>query len=368
MAESSVALPGAPAQFWEPHGTGARCLLCCHYCSIEPGRTGRCGVRQCVAAPAESTAKPDKQNSSAPQLRSLVMDRPISVALDPIEKKPLYHFMPGTRTLSFGTVGCNFSCDFCQNWSISRLPADTGQIRGQVVSAAQMAESAVQEGAASISFTYTEPAVFYEYMVAVADEAARRGLARVMVSNGFFSPRALHKLGPRIQAANIDLKAFSESFYRDICGGRLKPVLDNLVSMLRLGWWLEITTLLIPGLNDSEQELRALARFIKENLGDSVPWHISRFRPEYRLTNRPPTPMESLERAHAIGRAEGLKFVYLGNVPHAANSTWCPDCGALFARRQGFGLEMPGRAACAACGCSIPGVGWPGQDRTGQGG
>ncbi len=336
-----------PACLWKREDEGVRCLLCSHFCKVMPGDAGLCGVRVCEGSP------------EGPVLYTLVGDNIVSANLDPVEKKPLYHFMPCTMTYSFGAAGCNFSCAFCQNWTISRLPADERRVAGRRVSPKELVAEALSCGAASISYTYTEPGVFFELMVETADRAAEAGLASIMVSNGFQSPKALRVLERRIQAANIDLKGFSDRYYREICGGRLKPVLRNLRAMAAMGWWLEITTLLVPGLNDNEAELRDLARFIRDELGPDVPWHISRFRPEYRLRNVPPTPTQTLERAWRIGREEGLSFVYIGNLAgHAANSTYCPKCGELFARRAGFATLASGGSRCGRCGASIAGLGW----------
>ena len=335
------------ALLWKRAGEKVRCLLCPHFCFLSPGERGLCGVRLCA------------DSAGGPRLETLVGDTVVSTHLDPVEKKPLYHFMPGTATWSFGTAGCNLSCLFCQNWSISRLAPDQNRMAGTRITPEQMVAEALALGASSISCTYTEPTVFFEYMSAVADRALEAKLANIMISNAFISPKALRMLEKRIQAANIDLKGFTEQYYRGICGASLKPVLRNLKAMSRMGWWLEITTLLVPGRNDSETELRGLARFIHNELGPHVPWHISRFRPQYRMRDLPPTPIESLERAWTIGKEEGLLFVYLGNVPgHEANSTYCPNCGALFAERAGFNTVLPGSSACKNCKAAIPGIGW----------
>lgn len=349
-----------------------QCRLCSHYCIIPGGGTGRCGVR--VNRPDTArpdTARPDTAGpgvagpdvtvNAAPvgRLFTLVGDNVAAVNLDPVEKKPLFHFMPGTLTYSFGTMGCNLACSFCQNWSLSRPPAEEGVVRGQRITPTKLVAEARASGAASVSFTYSEPTIFFELMADTADAARAAGLATIMVSNGFQSPECLAELEHRINAANIDLKAFTEHFYATQCGARLKPVLHTLRTIARMGWWLEVTTLLIPGLNDDPDELRDMARFIRDELGPDVPWHLSRFHPAYRLTDRPPTPPATLERAWEIGREEGLRFVYLGNMPgHPAESTHCPACGALFARREGFHTHLPASSRCVRCGATMPGVGW----------
>ncbi|WP_035064168.1 AmmeMemoRadiSam system radical SAM enzyme [Nitratidesulfovibrio termitidis] len=349
-----------------------QCRLCSHYCIIPGGGTGRCGVRvNRPDMPEPDTARPDTSGlgTSGPgvahgnvpvgRLFTLVGDNVAAVNLDPVEKKPLFHFMPGTLTWSFGTMGCNLACSFCQNWSLSRPPAEEGVVRGQRVTPAKLVAEAKASGAASVSFTYSEPTIFFELMSDTADAARAAGLATIMVSNGFQSPECLAELEHRIDAANIDLKAFTEHFYASQCGARLKPVLHTLRTIARMGWWLEVTTLLIPGLNDAPDELRDMARFIRDELGPDVPWHLSRFHPAYQLTDRPPTPPATLERAWEIGQTEGLRFVYLGNMPgHPAESTHCPACGALFARREGFHTHLPASSRCARCGAAMPGVGW----------
>lgn len=293
-------------------------------------------------------------------LYSLSADRLSSVNLDPVEKKPLYHFLPGTTTLSLGTPGCNMTCVFCQNHSLSQgqtppfaNPADT--ISPDL--AARAVETASNAGAASLSFTYNEPLINPEMLAALAPAAKEAGLATILVSNGFASKQSMTLLRGMVDAANFDLKSFSDDFYAALCGARLAPVLKTIVRARESGWWVELTTLLIPGKNDSDRELAEIARFIKENLGDSVPWHVSRFRPMFKLTDVPATPLSSIDRAVATGLAEGLHFVYAGNTPgHDTESTRCPDCGQLVLPRLGYKAEGCFDGRCPACGCSIPGV------------
>ena len=336
-----------PAALWKPLGDGrVQCRLCAHFCRLDHGERGRCGVRQCVSG----------------ELFTLVYDRAAALNLDPVEKKPLYHFLPGSLTLSFGTMGCNLSCAFCQNHSLSQPPRQGRPINGDRVTPDGLVRSALRHGAASISYTYSEPTVFFELMAATADLAHAQGLKNIMVSNGFQSPQCLTALGPRIDAANIDLKAMTPEFYERICAARLKPVLANLVRMRRLGWWLEVTTLLIPGLNDDPAELRRLADFLVKELGPDTPWHISRFHPDFAMRDRPPTPLSSLERAYLIGREAGLSYVYVGNVPgNEHNGTACPACGEPLVERNGFAVNalrtVNGR--CGHCGAPVPGVGLP---------
>ena len=331
------------AQFWRKLPNGhVQCRLCSQFCTIPSGERGFCGVRA---------------NNGKGVLYSLVEGGVGALNLDPVEKKPLYHYLPGTTTLSFGTPGCNFACLFCQNATLSHEAREKGEARLQRISAQTLVAEARRSGASSLSFTYSEPTVFFELMAQTADAARQAGLGTIMVSNGFQSPEALSALRDRIQAANIDLKSFREDFYRETCQGRLAPVLDNLKTMRAFGWWVEVTTLLIPGLNDSSEELRELARFIVQELGQGVPWHISRFRPAFRMQYASPTPLADLERAARIGQEEGLHFVYLGNVaPQAWEGTFCPNCGQKLLARAGFitqGLPFDGRCAC---GERIPGI------------
>jgi len=331
------------AQFWKnlPNGH-AQCRLCSQFCNIPPGERGFCGVRV---------------NDGKGVLHSLVEDGVAALNLDPVEKKPLYHYLPGTATLSFGTPGCNFACPFCQNSSLSHAAREQGLVRLRNITPPALAAQARSNGAASLSFTYSEPTVFFELMARTADAARQAALGTIMVSNGFHSPDSLAALRDRIQAANIDLKSFREEFYREQCRARLAPVLDNLKTMRSFGWWVEITTLLIPGRNDSTEELRDLAGFIARELGPEVPWHISRFHPAFRMRDAPPTPLADMERAARIGQEAGLHFVYLGNVAqHALEGTFCPRCGQKLLSRVGYsvtGLPFDGRCMC---GERIPGI------------
>jgi len=324
------------AQFWKSLPNGhVQCRLCSQFCNIPPEEQGFCGVRA---------------NDGNGALYSLVESGVAALNLDPVEKKPLYHYLPGTMTLSFGTPGCNFACLFCQNAVLSHEARELGRVRLQKTTAQALVEEARRSGAASLSFTYSEPTVFFELMVETADIARQAGLGTIMVSNGFQSPDSLEALRGCIQAANIDLKSFRENFYREHCQGRLAPVLDNIKTMRSCGWWVEVTTLLIPGRNDSPEELRELARFIAQELGQEVPWHISRFHPAFRMKDISPTPLAALERAARIGQEEGLRFVYLGNVvQHAFEGTFCPRCGQKLLSRSGFtvkGLPFDGQCIC----------------------
>lgn len=336
-----------PAALWKalPEGR-VSCRLCSHFCRIDDGKRGLCGVRE----------------NQGGALFTLVYDRVAAANLDPVEKKPLYHFLPGTTTFSFGTMGCNLSCSFCQNFSLSQPPRQGKAISGERISPAELVAAAVRSGAASVSYTYSEPTIFFELMAETADLVHERGLKNIMVSNGFQSPDCLTALAGRIDAANIDLKAMRPDFYERICGAKLKPVLQNLVRIRELGWWLEVTTLLIPGGNDSTEELTDLAGFLVKELGADTPWHISRFHPDFAMRDRPPTSPESLERAYAIGREAGLRYVYVGNVlDEDRSATYCPGCGERLIERLGMGLSaartQEGR--CPSCDATIAGVDLP---------
>jgi len=313
--------------------------LCAHHCRVGPGERGLCGVRE----------------NRDGVLYTLVYGRPVSLAVDPIEKKPLFHFLPGSLSLSLATVGCNFTCAFCQNADISQMPRDQGRITGRFVPPEQVVEAAAQAGCLSISYTYTEPTVFYEYARDCARLAVQAGLKNVFVTNGYMTKETLTDIDGHLHAANVDLKSFSDDFYRTQAGARLKPVLDSIRRLWEMGVWLEVTTLLIPGLNDQEVELRALTEFLA-SVSPDIPWHVSRFHPTYRLLDAVPTPVSSIERALRLGREAGLRYVYGGNVAgHSSESTVCPGCGESLIERRGFSLGRidlkDGR--CPRCGLEI---------------
>ncbi|RQD55703.1 MAG: AmmeMemoRadiSam system radical SAM enzyme [Desulfonatronovibrio sp. MSAO_Bac4] len=319
-----------------------QCQACNHFCTVIPEERGKCGVRL---------------NNNG-EMETLVKDKIAALNLDPIEKKPLFHFMPGTQTLSLGTMGCNLACTFCQNYSLSQPPKEQQEPIGDPISPNQILAAAVEYSASSISYTYSEPTIFIELLLETADLAQKSGLKNIIVSNGFQSPQCMNAMDGYIDAANIDLKAFSEDFYSKYCGARLKPVLQNLVRIRKMGWWLEVTTLLIPGLNDSPEELEQMAGFICNELGEDTPWHISRFHPTFKMTDRPATPVETLERACSAGLGAGLKFVYTGNIPgHMAESTFCPSCKKMIIKRTGFKVREVHMkdGACSFCQEEIPG-------------
>jgi len=334
------------AILWErlsPDDLRVRCNLCAHRCVIPPGKLGAC----CVRENRDGT------------LLTLVYERAISQHIDPIEKKPLFHFQPGSRSYSIATAGCNFRCAFCQNWEISQLPREARQIPGSAARPADIARAAQRSGCASISYTYTEPTIFAEYALDTAREAVGRGLKNVFVSNGYMTPELLELMAGLIHAINVDLKAGRGEFYHKISGADLKPVLANLKTIQRLGIWLEVTTLVIPGLNDSDEELRWVASYLLNELGPDVPWHVSRFYPQYQMSDVPPTPTATLARAWQIGREIGLRYVYVGNLPgHEAESTLCPGCGTVVIERTGYTVRFRGLrdGACARCGAAVAGV------------
>jgi len=334
------------AYLWEPlEDTKVRCNLCGHRCRIKEGKRGICGVRE------------NRQGI----LHTLVYGRLIAQNIDPIEKKPLFHFLPGSLSYSIATVGCNFKCRFCQNADIAQMPSERqGLIMGDPVPPETIVRSAQQARCATISYTYTEPTIYFETAYDTAKLAHAKGIRNVFVTNGYMTPEALDMIGPYLDAANVDLKAYSNEYYKDLCGARLAPVKETLRRMKAQRVFVEVTTLLIPGKNDSDQELEALAGFIVAELGPETPWHISRFHPTYKLTDRPPTPVQSLLNARDIGLQKGLRYVYTGNVPgESGESTYCYQCGELLIERWGFTVRKnrirSGR--CPDCKASIDGVG-----------
>ncbi len=318
------------------------CGLCSHRCLIADGKRGICAVRE----------------NRGGVLYSLVYDKIIAQNIDPIEKKPLFHFQPGSRSYSIAAPGCNFRCLHCQNADISQLPRDhEGALPGQDIPPARIVERARQHGCESISYTYTEPTIYFELACDTARLAVEAGLKNVFVTNGYITPEALEAIRPCLHAANIDLKGFSDEFYKKVCGARLQPVLDAIKLYKQFGIWIEVTTLVIPGHNDSDAELRQIAGFIK-SVGADIPWHVSRFHPTYKLIDRPITPEATLKRARQIGLDEGLRYVYEGNVPGEGEDTACPACRHILVRRVGFNvLEntiVDGK--CGHCGAMIDGV------------
>jgi len=328
-----------------------RCNLCAHRCVIAEGHKGACLVRQVRDG----------------ELYTLVYGIPLSQAVDPIEKKPLFHFYPGSTAFSIATAGCNFRCAFCQNADISQMPRDRGQIRGGQASPQEVVRAAQRYGSQSIAYTYTEPTIFFEYSYDIARLAHQVGIASVYVTNGYMTPEMLELfqgLGnghePWLHGANVDLKAFRDETYKKVCGARLQPVLDSLKKMKELGVWVEVTTLVVPEMNDSEAELRDIAQFIASELGPETPWHVSRFHPDYKMYDRGATPQSTLRRAYDLGREAGLHYVYVGNMPGAGlEDTYCPVCEKRVIGRRGFQIThshiQDGK--CKFCSAVIDGVG-----------
>jgi len=323
-------------------GNRVRCLLCGHGCLIKDGSKGICGVRE----------------NHGGILTTLVYGKVIAMHVDPIEKKPLFHFLPGSRSYSIATVGCNFRCRFCQNSDISQMPSDHNRIMGDDISPVNIVKIAKESRSSTIAYTYTEPTIYYEFAVDTARLAVKEGLRNIFVSNGYMTDGCLTDIHPDLHGINIDLKAFSEKFYKDQCGAKLEPVLNSIKKARGLGIWVEVTTLLIPGLNDSDGELKDIAGFLA-GVDPEIPWHISRFHPTYRLTDRNPTSPEDIHRAKDIGRSSGLKYVYTGNLPgDDGEKTFCHGCGELLIDRYGYSIRKfsitDGR--CSKCNAEIPGV------------
>jgi pyruvate formate lyase activating enzyme len=320
-----------------------RCNLCAHRCVIAEGKRGVCQVR----------------HNRGGTLFTLVYGRAIAQHVDPIEKKPLMHFHPGTSAYSIATPGCNFRCSWCQNADISQMVRERHLIMGELASPAEIVAAAQRSGCRSIAYTYTEPTIFFEYAYDTAVLAYEAGLANIYVTNGYMTEEMLDAFAPYLDAANVDLKAFRDETYRKYAGARLQPVLDSLKAMKRLGVWVEVTTLVIPGINDEPAEVEDAARFVAEELGVETPWHISRFFPTYKMTDVPPTPVSTLEQARDIGLEAGLRYVYVGNVP-GEETTFCHSCGRLLIRRAGYWIlenRVRPDSTCPACGAVLAGVG-----------
>jgi len=319
------------------------CYLCGHNCRIKKGKRGLCLVRE----------------NRDGVLYSLNYGKLISRNIDPIEKKPLFHLLPGSLSYSIATVGCNFRCKHCQNYDISQYPRlHSGAIIGNDATPEEIVTSALEYGCQSISYTYIEPTIFFEFAYECAQLAHEKEIKNVFVSNGYTSPEATRKIAPLLDGNNIDLKAFTDKFYREVCGAKLGPVLDTITLMKELGVWVEVTTLVIPGWNDSDSELQEIARFIK-GVDPEMPWHVTRFHPTFKMTDRGATPVSTLHRARQIGLAEGLKYVFVGNIPgEDGENTICPQCGETVLERMGFTMVSQNLAGgkCGNCGQAIAGV------------
>ncbi len=330
-----------------PHsGAYVQCNLCPHRCIIADGERGTCRVRE----------------NRGGRLYSMVYGNPCTWHVDPIEKKPFYHFLPTVSAFSIATAGCSLRCLYCQNWNISQVPPEETQ--NIDLPPADVVRVAYQQQAPVIAYTYSEPMVFYEYMLDTARLAREQGMYNVVISAGYVNSEPLRELCQTVDAVKIDLKGYDEDFYREVCEAELGPVLEAIRTVYESGVHLEIVNLVAPTLNDSLEQLRALARWVARDLSPDVPVHFSRFHPQYKLTNLPPTPVETLDRARQITLEEGVRFVYVGNVPgHAGNHTYCPTCGEILVRREGFSVTEYHLAGgtCAYCGEPISGVWWPGE-------
>lgn len=317
-----------------------QCYLCSHYCKIAQEEFGFCKVRQ----------------NSGQVLYSHNYGKLISWAVDPIEKKPLYHFLPGSNAFSVAAPGCNFRCQFCQNWQISQASLSTTRAL-EDVSPEEVVRMALVNNCPSIAYTYTEPTVFFEYAFDIAKLAKENNIRNIFVTNGYISPQATKLIRPYLDAANIDLKSFNDDFYKDVCSGTLEPVLDSIRLMKDLGIWIEVTTLIIPGENDSDDQLGKIAGFIA-GVDKSIPWHVSGFFGAYKFIGRSQTPVDTLKRAVEIGRSSGLRYVYAGNLSGYGNVTYCPGCHKDLIKRQGFSVTENNldKARCLFCKTPLDGV------------
>jgi len=318
-----------------------RCFLCAHNCLIKDGKRGICAVRE------------NKEGI----LYSLVYGKLIAMNIDPIEKKPLFHFQPGSTSFSISTIGCNFRCDHCQNFEISQYPRLHENILGQDATPESVVQAAQRNSCSSISYTYTEPTIFFEFAYDCARLAHKKGIKNVFVSNGYTSPEATRVIAPYLDGNNIDLKG-DEDFYKNLCSAKLGPVKETIRLMKELGVWVEVTTLIIPDYNDSEQQLRDIAEFIK-SVDVAIPWHVTQFYPTHKLTDKPRTPVKTLRKAREIGFKAGLKYIYEGNVPgQGGENTYCPKCKELLIERLGFNImgNKLKNGICSKCGNQIHGV------------
>jgi len=328
------------AHFWHKLDGDIQCTLCHQECRVKPGKRGLCGVRE-------------NQDGT---LITLVYGNLIAANVDPIEKKPFYHFLPGSLAYSIATMGCNFKCLHCQNADISQAPKETGKITGQYVPPEEVVAQAKEYGCQSIAYTYTEPTMFFEYAYDVAKIAKESGLRNVFVSNGYTGEEAAKKIMPILDANNIDLKGDDE-FYKRVCGARLEPVKRNIELMWGAGVWVEVTTLIIPGYNDSEEQLRGIAEFLA-GVSSDLPWHVSGFYPMYKLRDASPTGVEALRRGVRMGHEAGLKYVYAGNIPGEEENTKCPACNETLVERSSYRVMKNSvvDGHCPKCGAAIAGV------------
>ncbi len=344
LQEKEPPAASAPALFWEPAAEGSvRCTLCPHLCVVREGKKGVCGVRE----------------TRGGAMRTLVFGGAVASHIDPIEKKPIFHMSPGSLSFSIATVGCNMKCAFCQNSTISQVSkGNQGLVIREDFAPEDVVRAARRHGCSSISYTYTEPTIFFEYAIETAKLARSAGMRNIFVSNGYIMPDAIAAAAPWLDAVNIDLKSFSEATYKRVMGARLAPVLEAIRAYHAAGIWVEVTTLVVPGMNDSPGELQQIADFIV-GIDRTIPWHVSRFHPDFKMTDRPATPIRALRDAAAIGAAAGMQFVYVGNLPDGGGeSTLCPGCGTMLIERRGFVVlanAITG-GACPSCGLAVPGI------------
>ncbi|HOE64144.1 MAG TPA: AmmeMemoRadiSam system radical SAM enzyme [Candidatus Sumerlaeota bacterium] len=333
------------ARWWESAGRDniVRCALCPHNCTVPDGARGLCGVRE----------------NRGGKYKTLVYGRPViqAIHIDPIEKKPLFHYLPAAKALSFGTAGCNFICKFCQNWDLAQSKPEA--FKSEYISPKEMVALAKEKQTPVIACTYNEPTIFAEYVYDVAVEGNKEGIKTVMISNGFINEKPLRELCKVLSSIKIDFKAFTEKFYKETCGGEMAPVMNTLKVLKETGIWFEIVTLIIPTLNDDEKENKEMCQWIIKNVGPDVPIHFSQFHPMFKLMNLPRTPLETLEKCHTFAKEAGIHYVYLGNVwNHKYENTFCPVCGKLLIRRQGYFTKIEGlkENMCSECGEKIAGV------------
>jgi pyruvate formate lyase activating enzyme len=317
------------------------CELCPRECRVGDRERGYCGCRE----------------NQGGTYYTLVHSRPCSAHVDPIEKKPLFHFLPGTQAFSIATAGCNLNCKFCQNWEISQVRPE--QVTAYDLPPEDVAAYAVQSGCKTIAYTYSEPIVFYEYMLDCAVAGHKRGVRSVVITAGYIKHDPWLELIREVDAIKVDFKAFTEEFYQDVCSGKLKPIMDALVDLAESNIWYELVYLIIPTLNDDLSDIRRMSKWMIKELGRDVPIHFTRFGPRYLLKNLPPTPVSTLEKAREIAQEEGMNFVYIGNVPgHKGEHTYCPDCKQVLIERVGYRIIQTNLkdGKCRFCGKAIPGV------------
>ena len=335
-------LQETPARFYRPVEDGVvQCVQCYRGCMIEPGRAGHCRVRT-------------NRNG---KLMTLSYGHPGAINIDPVEKKPFSHVLPGSMTYSIAEIGCNIDCKFCQNWQIAHAPP--GSLRAQPMTPSQIAAEARKNACLSIACTYSEPTVWSEYVLDCAEAAGKNGISTLVVSNGTWSGSVLEELLKCVRAIKVDLKSIEPEYYRDVCDGSLAPVLRNIERIRKSGVWLELVNLVVPTLNDKPESIGKMARWVKTNLGTDVPLHFTRFHPMYKLQQLSPTPEQTLTRAWEAARSEGLHYVYVGNLPsHPGEHTYCPGCGNIVIERRGYRSRLDNfrEGRCGSCGMRIPGL------------